>query len=139
MHALLLAALLPMLPHSLTEAVDTPPPMWKLERVPVAPDAPAYTPYTIKPVLLNRAEVARALVRAYPRAARIQNREGRVLLWVYVDETGKVVDAHVQESAGRAFDSAAVAVTRVMRFRPARLDKEAVPVWIRLPVVFKPH
>jgi TonB family protein len=105
---------------------------------PERPDGPHFTPYTVKPELRNRDDVARALVKNYPPALRAAGIGGTVLTWVYVDERGGIAEARVKESSGNdELDRAALAVVRVMRFSPARNRDAVVPVWIALPIVFR--
>ena len=102
------------------------------------PAEPYFTPYTVKPLLLNRDDVSRALVRNYPPSLRDARIGGTVLMWVLVDERGAIAEVEVKESSGNAeLDRAAIAVARVMRFTPARNRDEVVPVWIALPIVFR--
>jgi TonB family protein len=102
------------------------------------PSAPRFTPYTVKPNLLNRNEVSRALVRHYPPMLRDAGVGGTVLTWVFVDERGTVAKAEVRTSSGNGeLDRAALAVARVMRFSPARDRDREVGVWIQLPIVFR--
>jgi TonB family protein len=102
-------------------------------------EEPSFTPYTDMPQLENREEVARALVKSYPPALRDAGVGGTALVWVLVDETGKVVRTKIKQSSGEdAIDEAAEAVGMQMRFKPARNGSDgAVPVWIALPIVMK--
>jgi protein TonB len=53
---------------------------------------------------------------------------------------GKVGTVQVQQSAGREdMDRAAVEAVRTWLFEPARRGKEAVAVWVTLPVRFELH
>lgn len=73
----------------------------------------------------------------YPLGLWDQDVEGRTLLRVRVDTAGRVDSVEVLESSGHAaFDSAARAGARDLRFRPARRDGERIPVWARVPVHF---
>jgi TonB family protein len=99
---------------------------------------PRFTPYTIKPELVNRDVVRRALVQNYPTELRDRRLSGTVLLWLLIDESGDVAKAQVKESSGHhELDQAAVRVGYVMRFTPARNRDQIVRVWISLPIVFK--
>lgn len=99
---------------------------------------PSFTPYTDRPELQNRDEVARGLVKNYPVALRDAGIGGTTVLWVLIDETGKVVQTKVKDTSGHAeIDAGAQRVGMQMRFSPARNGAEAVPVWIALPVVMK--
>ena len=63
--------------------------------------------------------------------------EGETLLRVRVTETGQVDSVVVLESSGQgAFDSAAIAGARELRFRPARRNGKRIVVWAEVPVHF---
>lgn len=74
----------------------------------------------------------------YPEAARREGVEGTATLRFEVLASGKVGTVQVQRSAGRAdMDRAAVEAIRTWLFEPARRGKEAVAVWVTLPVRFE--
>ncbi|HUM16275.1 MAG TPA: energy transducer TonB [Candidatus Nitrosotalea sp.] len=76
----------------------------------------------------------------YPEAARREGAEGVVRLRFEVLTTGKVGTVQVQRSAGRLdLDRAAVEAVKTWLFEPARRGKEAVAVWVTLPVRFELH
>jgi TonB family protein len=104
----------------------------------VQEQGPHFTPYTVKPELLNRSEIQESLKRNYPPLLRDAAVEGTVLAWVLIDESGRVVRAQVKKSAGHeALDSAALRVAREFRFTPAQNRGQLVKVWVQLPIVFK--
>ena len=73
----------------------------------------------------------------YPLELWDQDVEGQTLLRVRVTDTGRVDSVQVLESSGHpAFDSAAIAGARDMRFRPARRDGKRIEVWAEVPVHF---
>jgi len=73
----------------------------------------------------------------YPLHMWDQDMEGETLLRVRVGNTGGVDSVEVVESSGYlAFDSAAVAGARRLRFTPARQDGERIEVWAHVPVRF---
>jgi TonB family protein len=73
----------------------------------------------------------------YPLRLWDQDREGETLLRVRVTDTGDVDSIEVVQSAGEAaFDSAAVAGARELRFRPARRNGKRIEVWAKVPVHF---
>jgi TonB family protein len=73
----------------------------------------------------------------YPLQLWDQDKEGETLLRVRVTDTGQVDSIEVVESAGiPAFDSAAVAGARQLRFRPARKGGKRIEVWAKVPVHF---
>lgn len=62
------------------------------------------------------------------------------MLRVRVLENGRVGEVAVDQSAGfRDLDFAAVEAVKQWLFEPARRGKEAVPVWVLLPVKFELH
>ena len=74
---------------------------------------------------------------AYPIQLWDQDMEGQTLLRVRVSDTGAVDSVEVERSSGyEAFDSAAVAGARELRFSPARRDGERIDVWATVPVHF---
>jgi TonB family protein len=63
--------------------------------------------------------------------------EGQTLLRVRVTEMGQVDSVVVMESAGHAaFDSAAIAGARNLRYQPARRNGKRIVVWAEVPVHF---
>ena len=99
--------------------------------------APIFTPYTVRPDITNRAEVARALEQEYPPLLREAGIGGTVHLWFFIDADGKVQKLQVKESSGhRALDDAALRVGGAVAFTPALNRDKAVPVWIALPITF---
>lgn len=73
----------------------------------------------------------------YPIGLWDQDVEGETLLRVRVTETGRVDSVEVVESSGQqAFDSAAIAGARELRFQPARRNGKRIEVWAQVPVHF---
>jgi len=106
-------------------------------RDPQPSDRPVFTPFTVKPELLNRDEVRTALMKNYPRGLRLEDGRAITVVWVYVDKNGNTTSVHIRNSSGNAqLDEASLAVARVMRWSPAMNGQEVVPVWIQVPVVF---
>ncbi len=100
-------------------------------------DEPAFTPYAQAPELRNREEVMRALQEHYPALLRDAGIGGRVVVWFFIDKTGKVIDTRLRESSGHEeLDEAALQVARLMEFEPAKNRGEPVGIWIALPVTF---
>ncbi|MBL0171560.1 MAG: energy transducer TonB [Gemmatimonadaceae bacterium] len=76
----------------------------------------------------------------YPVAQYLGRMEGNVTLRLFVDAEGRVVtdSTRIDQSSGiSAFDSAALAGARELRFRPARRRGTAVPVALLYPVHFR--
>lgn len=66
----------------------------------------------------------------YPEEARRQGIEGKVVLQLDIDETGKVIKAKVVKGAGFGLDEAAVQAAHKFRFKPAIAESQPVPVRI---------
>ena len=76
----------------------------------------------------------------YPPALYQQGIEGRVLLKLFADSTGRLDDdsTHIAESSGYpAFDSAALTAAPRLRFAPGRRNGVAVAMSFTQPVVFR--
>jgi TonB family protein len=73
----------------------------------------------------------------YPEELWDAGVEGQTTLRIFVTPAGTVDSVRVEVPAKHAaFDSAAVAGSRVLRFEPARRGEEPVGAWYRLPVRF---
>jgi protein TonB len=115
---------------------DLPPPPDEVTTTDIAA-APTFTPYTVRPDIKNRAEVARALEREYPPLLRDAGIGGTVQVWFFIDEEGAVQRTQVNESSGhKALDDAALLVAEIIEFTPALNRDKRVPVWISLPITF---
>jgi TonB family protein len=76
----------------------------------------------------------------YPESARRAGAQGVTLLRVRVMENGRVGEVIIDQSAGfRDLDFAAAEAVKKWLFEPARRGKEAVAVWVMLPVKFELH
>jgi protein TonB len=74
----------------------------------------------------------------YPASARRLGVQGTTLLRVHVLADGHIGDVLVEKSAGHPdLDDAATDAVKRWRFDPARRGKEAVAMWVLLPVEFK--
>ena len=73
----------------------------------------------------------------YPLHLWDEDMEGETLLRVRVTDTGAVDSVEVVETSGyAAFDSAATAGARSLRFTPARREGKRIAVWAEVPVSF---
>lgn len=90
-----------------------------------------------KPVLLNADELRKNLRKFYPEDERRAGHEGAVTLYLHIDAAGAVSAADVKVSAGPSFDAAAQKVARLMKFKPATRDGQAIPVLIAVPIEFR--
>ncbi|MGK7312741.1 MAG: energy transducer TonB [Candidatus Longimicrobiales bacterium M2_2A_002] len=100
--------------------------------------APTFTPMTVSPQLRNSSEVNKALQRYYPPLLRDAGIGGKVNVWFFIDENGRVQRTLVNESSGYdAFDQAALKVADIMEFSPAYNRDKKVPVWVAIPITFE--
>lgn len=107
------------------------------DTIPVALRNPAFTPYEVRPELIDRAVTAGILQSVYPTALRDAGIEGTTVLWTFIDAAGAVRDTRVATPSGHPeIDAAAEAAMLQVRFTPAMNGGEPVPVWIQLPVTF---
>ena len=74
---------------------------------------------------------------AYPTVLREAGIGGVVMVYFYIDETGRVKTTRVAQSSGYAqLDAAAMHVSELYRFSPALNRDQHVPVWVSFPVTF---
>ena len=99
---------------------------------------PTFTPYTVAPDILNRAEVVQAMKREYPPLLRDAGIGGNVIVYFFIDAEGIVEQRQIFESSGhQALDDAALAVAGVYRFSPALNRDKRVPVWVQFGITFQ--
>lgn len=138
-----LAVLLPALAMAVTLAAGPA----RAQNPPPAPGAaPAEGTYELsrveeQPMLANRSDVSRLLQRSYPPEMRSRGETGIVTLRFRIQTDGRVDSASVmiEHASSPEFTEPAARVVRAMRFRPARIENRAVPVWVTLPVTFIPE
>ena len=100
--------------------------------------APQVVVYTVKPRLLNLAEVKRAIEEKYPRHLREAGIGGTTVVHVLVSEEGCVRDQVVKRSSSSAaLDTAALEVATVARFSPGMNRGKAVELWIEIEINFR--
>ena len=76
----------------------------------------------------------------YPRRARRQGLEGRVVIGVSVSRQGHPREVFVRESSGmEIFDHAALTAVKQWRFLPAKRDGATVKTSVLIPIVFRLH
>ena len=115
---------------------DLPPPPEEVAQTDLSA-APTFTPFTVRPDIRNRNDVARALEREYPPLLRDAGIGGSVQVWFFIDEEGAVQNTIINESSGhQALDDAAMRVADIIQFSPALNRDKRVPVWISLPITF---
>jgi TonB family protein len=72
----------------------------------------------------------------FPQSEAAAGKGATVVLQIAIDATGAVADVKVLESAGAAFDTAAVAAAKQFVFTPALVDGKPIPVKITYKYVF---
>ena len=72
----------------------------------------------------------------YPEEAKKEGLEGQVVLELVIDAEGRVTAAKVLHGDGHGFDEAAVQGARKLRFKPAKLNGEAVETKITYTMTF---
>ncbi len=73
----------------------------------------------------------------YPDLARRAGVEGKVLVRVLVDKTGKVKKTRVDYSDNELLNDAAVKAVSQAVFTPAIQNKQPVQCWVTVPITFK--
>jgi protein TonB len=115
---------------------DLPPPPTEASTTDIRA-APVFTPFTVRPQIKNRAELALAMEREYPPLLKDAKIGGRVIVHFFIDEEGVVQNAVIAESCGvNALDEAALRIAPQAEFTPALNRDRRVAVWIRLPITF---
>lgn len=91
------------------------------------------------PVVLNRAEVQRAIVQNYPRDLLRDGIGGvvHVSFVIELDSTASAIEVH-ESSGQRGLDTTAVSLARMLRFRPATVNHQPVRVRVVVPLNFDP-
>lgn len=101
-------------------------------------DQPTFTPFTVRPRLLNRAAAQSLLIKEYPQLLRDAGIGGVAQVWFFLDTDGHVLDARIESSSGHPqLDEAALRVARAMEFSPALNRDKRVQVWVRFPIIFE--
>ena len=102
---------------------------------PRAPPAPAPAPKIIRASAVQYLE---PIVLQYPRLSQRNGETGRVLIRVYIDETGLAKNAQVNRSSGHPrLDDAALAAVQKARFKPYTENGVAVAGWAVIPLDFE--
>ncbi len=75
---------------------------------------------------------------SYPQISRRLNEEGRVMLRVFVDSSGKPQEIKVLQSSGfQRLDQAALETVKQWRFIAAQRAGQAVASWVQVPISFQ--
>lgn len=98
-----------------------------------------YTPVQVDPRMTNREEIIRQVERVYPALLKDAGIGGSPLINFFLDAEGNVANFYLRTSSGhQALDEAALSVAHLFKFSPAMNRDKAVPVWVYLPVTFRP-
>jgi TonB family protein len=89
------------------------------------------------PQLLNLSDLGAILQRFYPEKAREDGREATVVMDIHIGRDGQITAVEVVQSADLDFDSAAVRVAKLLRFKPAYVNGQPVAVKMRQPIQFR--
>ncbi len=102
----------------------------------VAPKA-IYVPPPALPIIPAQVAYAPSTDDYYPAQARRNNEEGRAIVHVCVNETGRVATADIATPSGHALlDDAALRLAKTYRFKPATQGGKPVQWCTGLPVKF---
>ncbi len=85
---------------------------------------------------LTPPQVVSSVEAVYPLSELAARREGTAVLWVTIDETGKAAAVEIAESAGEAFDHAALEAARRWTFIPARRGDTPIASRVQIPFRF---
>ena len=112
---------------------EAPPP-----RVQAPPPPPKPVQITAPTLRARGDRVAAAINACYPSASRRLHEEGRVVVSITIDATGKAGAMKVTQGSGfERLDAAAECVIRRLTFNPGRRDGQPVEAQAVLPIVFK--
>ena len=115
---------------------DTTPRELDLDQLADAP--PRFTAISRAPRLRNEHHIRSYLNKNFPAALRQSGGDVLVVVWLLVDQHGKVFKAVLPVTSGRNdADSVAVKATYLMEFKPAEQAGRALPVWVQQPVRFR--
>ncbi len=74
----------------------------------------------------------------YPQKAKRKNIQGRVVIRFVIDKDGSLRDLFAVSSPADILSDEALRVIKAMpKWKPAKLNGEAVPVYFTLPIVFR--
>ena len=109
------------------------------ETAPQRQQAPARQVQITPPRIKARGDrIAAAINACYPSASRRLSEEGRVVVTISIDATGKAGAMSVSQTSGfERLDGAAECVIRRLPFDPGKRDGVPVEAQATLPIVFK--
>ncbi len=122
---------------NITIPVDTPPPpITNITTHAVPPQPKAAPPPPTKLEMTFKPDVS----NYYPEQARRDGQEGRVVIKICINTSGKVDSSEVATTSGNALlDDAAVRMGKAFRFKPPTQEGKPVSTCPTLPVKFQLH
>ena len=90
------------------------------------------------PQLTRAPELVQFVEAPYPESELAQRRSAAVVLAITIADSGAVEDVRVNESAGAAFDQAALDAARRFVFKPAEIDGQPARIQILYRYAFSP-
>jgi TonB family protein len=85
-----------------------------------------------------RPQIKTRVMPAYPAAADLQDISGKVVINVFINETGKVDDVTVSRAEpAEIFNESAIAALRVAEFTPAIKNRKAVKSLLVLEITYE--
>ncbi|WKZ69890.1 MAG: energy transducer TonB [Melioribacteraceae bacterium] len=72
----------------------------------------------------------------YPKEAKVNNIQGKVLVEAFIDASGNVVEVKIKEGV-EALNNAAQTAVKKTKFTPAKVKGKAVKSKIIIPIMFK--
>lgn len=98
---------------------------------------PASPPVTRVELPSSSADYLQNPAPAYPAQSKRLGEQGRVLLHVYVAETGAAERVELKQSCGfDRLDEAAIAAVKRWKFVPGKRNGVAEAMWVNVPIVF---
>jgi protein TonB len=129
--------------HAPSPVVATPPAPQPVLQEPAAPviaapvQAPAPAPVPVTAPVFN-ADYLHNPPPAYPQLSRRLGEEGRVILRVLVNPSGRADEVQIRTSSGHErLDEAARETVRAWKFVPAKRGEEPVAAWVLIPISFR--
>lgn len=101
--------------------------------------APTSTERSATPKLTREPELLEFVPAEYPPSEQASKRAVAVVVDLALSAEGTVLDVRVVESAGAAFDEAALTAIRRFRFAPAEIDGVPAPIRLRYAYEFVPE
>jgi TonB family protein len=93
--------------------------------------APSLGEQTTRPKLTKPPQLVTFVEAPYPESEKAAGKQASVILQIAISATGSVDSAIVVQSAGAAFDQAALAAVRQFHFDPAEIDDKPAPIRVQ--------